>query len=132
MPGKEGGHVLLVSSIAAIVRPGARRQQKESTREPCFSLSGEYVLRRTSLISYEMGALTRGNQKLGCDEREVADGLKIMHLKDTQVLFCFVNEAQAVTILQGGRRLGGNFLKLERWMAQDGGVMLTQDSSATG
>lgn len=37
------------------------------------------------------------------NECEVADGLKIMHLSDIQVLFRAANEEQAVKTLLGGR-----------------------------
>lgn len=47
---------------------------------------------------------------------DLVNGLKITQLSDSQFLFRFVDESQAATVLQGGRRLlNDNFLKVERW-----------------
>ncbi|MCE0480968.1 hypothetical protein HAX54_038278 [Datura stramonium] len=50
------------------------------------------------------------------EEWGVAEGVKITQLNDTQFLFRFVREDQAVKILNEGRRwFDNNFMHLERW-----------------
>ncbi|MCD9644062.1 hypothetical protein HAX54_032034, partial [Datura stramonium] len=90
---------------------GERCRKKESSKEPSFSLSEEHIVKRKSFLnSCLVGPFVKwvGSPKAirnwAAEEWGVAEGVKITWLNDTQFLFRFVSEDQAVKILNEGRR----------------------------